>query len=163
MTDRLRSAVYAAEDQWSQALNRGGKVDFHGSVIELPVQRRFGELEAMRAYLDHVTQLPCVIETFGQFPPVTVRARKGQSQAHYESQTQVIAIPLDSTWAARESVVLHELAHHIAMSAAGIERPAHGAEFTSTMCSLVECVLGPEAALLLRASYSALDLPTVMP
>ncbi|MFM8155864.1 MAG: TIGR04338 family metallohydrolase [Actinomycetes bacterium] len=163
MTDRLRSAVYAAEDQWSEALNRGGRVDFHGSIIEVPVQRRFGELGAIQAYLDAVVQLPEVVQAFGSIGAVTVRARKGQTKAHYEPEDQVIAIPLDATWAARESVVLHELTHHIVMSTCASDGPAHGARFTSSMCMLVECVLGPEAALMLRASYSALDLPTVMP
>lgn len=163
MTDRLRSAVYAAEDQWSEALNRGGRVDFHGSIIEVPVQRRFGELGAIQAYLDAVVQLPDVVQAFGSIGAVTVRARKGQMKAHYEPEHQVIAIPLDATWAARESVVLHELTHHIVMNTGAADEPAHGARFTSSMCMLVEGVLGPEAALMLRASYSALDLPTVMP
>jgi putative metallohydrolase (TIGR04338 family) len=162
VTDRLRSAVYAAEDQWAQTMNRGGKVDFHGSMIEIPVQRRFGSLEAIETYLLWVTALPCVVERFGDLAPVAVRARKGQAKAHYEADASVIAIPLDSQWAARESVVLHELAHHIVMSREGAVGPVHGAAFTVTMCALVECALGPEAALMLRASYSALDVPTVM-
>lgn len=163
MTDRLRSTVYAAEDQWSEALNRGGKVDFHGSIIEVPVQRRFGELEAIATYVDWVVSHPRVIEAFGVVAPVSVRARKGQMKAHYEAESQVIAIPLDTAWAARESVVLHELTHHIVMSNHGTDDPAHGPRFTSSMCTLVECTLGPEAALLLRATYSSLDLATVMP
>ena len=163
MTDRLRSTVYAAEDQWSEALNRGGKVDFHGSIIEVPVQRRFGELEAIATYVDWVVSHPRVIEAFGVVAPVSVRARKGQLKAHYEADSRVIAIPIDTAWAARESVVLHELTHHIVMSSHGTDDPAHGPRFTSSMCTLVECTLGPEAALLLRATYSSLDLATVMP
>jgi len=144
-------------------MNRGGKVDFHGSSIEVPVQRRFGSLDAIESYVHWVSQLPCVVERFGVLAPVAVRARKGQAQAHYESSGAVIAIPLDSTWAARESVVLHELAHHIVMTRDGADVPPHGAAFTATMCALVECVLGPESALMLRTSYAGLDLPTVMP
>ncbi len=155
--------MYAAEDQWSEALNRGGKVDFHGSIIEVPVQRRFGELEAIATYVDWVVSHPRVIEAFGVVAPVSVRARKGQLKAHYEAESQVIAIPLDTAWAARESVVLHELTHHIVMSNHGTDDPAHGPRFTASMCMLVECTLGPEAALLLRATYSSLDLATVMP
>ena len=155
--------MYAAEDQWSEALNRGGKVDFHGSIIEVPVQRRFGELEAIATYVDWVVSHPRVIEAFGVVAPVSVRARKGQLKAHYEAEAQVIAIPLDTAWAARESVVLHELTHHIVMSSYGTDDPAHGPRFTASMCTLVECTLGPEAALLLRATYSSLDLATVMP
>ena len=162
MTDRLRSAVYAAEDQWSEMMNRGGKVDFHGSMIEVPVQRRFGSLDAIADYLVWVLRLPAVIETFGALEPVTVRARKGQMKAHYEAGTNVIAIPLDSQWAARESVVLHELSHHIVMSSGGTDDSVHGAAFTITMCTLVECVMGPEASLMLRAAYAGLGLPTVM-
>ena len=40
--DTDRAAVYAAEDQWSAALNRGGVIDFFGSRLQLPVQTRFG-------------------------------------------------------------------------------------------------------------------------
>lgn len=143
-------------------MNRGGTVDFHGSVIEVPVQRRFGDLSAIEAYLSWVLQLPAVVTQFGELAPVGVRARKGQAKAHYEPAEAVIAIPLDTTWAARESVVLHELAHHIVMSRPGSEIDAHGPEFTSTMCALVECVLGPESALILRTSYAELGLATVM-
>jgi len=144
-------------------MNRGGKVDFHGSLIEVPVQRRFGSLEAIEAYVDWAMALPCVVKSFGMLEPVKVRARKGQAKAHYEPQEAVIAIPLDTSWAARESVVLHELAHHIAMTRKGAGGEAHGPAFTATMCALVECALGPEAALMLRASYASLDLLTVMP
>jgi putative metallohydrolase (TIGR04338 family) len=113
--------------------------------------------------VDWVVSHPRVIEAFGVVAPVSVRARKGQMKAHYEAESQVIAIPLDTAWAARESVVLHELTHHIVMSSYGTDDPAHGPRFTSSMCTLVECTLGPEAALLLRATYSSLDLATVMP
>jgi len=144
-------------------MNRGGKVDFHGSLIEVPVQRRFGSLEAIEAYLDWVMALPCVVQRFGSLEPVRVRPRKGRAKAHYEPHEAVIAIPLDASWAARESVVLHELAHHVVMSRDRTGGEAHGPAFTVTMCALVECALGPEAALLLRVSYSSLDLLTVMP
>ena len=163
MIDHLRSAVYSAEDQWSSLMNRGGTVDFHGSSIEVPVQRRFGELGAIETYLAWVVQLPGVTAEFGELRPVTVRERRGQAKAHYEPAEAVIAIPIDTSWAARESVVLHELAHHVVMCTLGTDGMAHGAEFTSTMCTLVECVLGPESALILRTSYAELGLDTVMP
>ena len=46
--DVHRSAVYRAEDQWSATLDRGGVVDFFGSVIDVPEQLRFGALEAVQ-------------------------------------------------------------------------------------------------------------------
>jgi putative metallohydrolase (TIGR04338 family) len=57
-----RSAVYSAEDQWSAVLDRGGVVDFFGSRIDVPQQRRFGDLASVRRYVDAVLALPSVQE-----------------------------------------------------------------------------------------------------
>lgn len=145
--DRDRSAVYAAEDQWSAALDRGGRVDFFGSAIDLPVQLRFGSLEAIATYVGH-----CADRCGVQAP--LVRERRGQRQAHYADG--VIAIPIESGWACRESVVLHEFAHHVA----GAEE-RHGVRFRAVMLDLVESRLGASAALLLRAGYEAQGLVVV--
>lgn len=149
MIDRDRSAVYAAEDVWSAALDRGGALDFFGSHLVLPVQLRFGELAAMQAYVDaHTATVP-------GWGAVTVRARRGQAKAHYDEG--VIAIPLETGWACRESVLLHELAHH------GNRRqsPAHGPDYRRTMLGLVESALGAQAAFLLRACYLSNGLADV--
>ncbi len=143
MTDRDRAAVYAAEDQWSAALDRGGPMDFFGSHLLLPVQRRFGDLTAMQTYIDaRCAEHP----TAG---PVAVRTRQGQTQAHYADG--VIAIPVETTWACRESVLLHEFAHHLNRDADA----HHGARYRAVMHALVESVLGVEAAFLLRTCYDA--------
>ena len=68
--DVHRSAVYRAEDQWSATLDRGGVVDFFGSVIDVPEQLRFGALEAVRTYVDDVV-------AHLKVPPVHVRHRRG--------------------------------------------------------------------------------------
>ncbi|HAN71377.1 MAG TPA: TIGR04338 family metallohydrolase, partial [Actinobacteria bacterium] len=70
----------------------------------------------------------------------------------------VIELPSE-LWAGRESVVLHEVAHHLACSR-GIpsERSSvrwHGAEFRAAMDVVVTAMLGEAAALLLRAGYDA--------
>lgn len=137
--DADRAAVYAAEDQWSSVMDRGGPVDFFGSTLDLAPQLRFGTFDAMSAYVDRlVAVIGC--------EPVTVRHRRGATRAHYSDG--VIAIPSTTTWACRESVVLHELAHHLAGSAHG-----HDLVFRASMLALVERQLGPEAALLLRTGY----------
>lgn len=155
--DSDRSRVYAVEDAWSSVLDRGGAVDFFGSHLHLPVQRRFGDLVAMQAYVDHLMSL-----SGRHLPGVKVRSRQGQRRAHYEASADgagVIAIPLEARWACRESVLLHELAHHAVTCDPGDRSGAwHGQRFREAMCRLVEVALGPEAALLLRAGYQGAGL-----
>lgn len=145
MTDAQRSAVYSAEDQWAAAVDRGGPMDFHGSPIVLPTQRRFAGLVEVGEYVGEV----CGI--VGMTTPM-VRHRRGATRAHYE-QAGVIAIPTDEPWAMRESVVLHELAHHRLSELGGALD--HGPAFTASMLELVDVVLGPEASLVLRTAYAA--------
>lgn len=143
MIDRERAAVYAAEDQWSAALDRGGEIDFFGSHLVLPVQLRFGHLAAMQAYVD----ARCAADP--SLGSVRVRPRRGEARAHYADG--VIAIPMETGWACRESVLLHELAHHVARGT----QPPHGAAFREAMLDLVRGVQGPESALLLRTCYAS--------
>lgn len=142
--DAARARVYAAEDQWSAALDRGGRVDFFGSTLDLRPQLRFGSLEAMAAYVDGVA-----VRVGAR--PVRVRHRRGSTKAHYVDGE--IAIPSQARWACRQSVLLHEFAHHLAGPEHG-----HDAEFRGHMLALVEFELGSAAALLLRAGYEAQGL-----
>lgn len=153
--DTHRAAVYAAEDQWSALLDRGGVVDFFGSRIDVPAQRRFGDVAAVRRYVDGVLATDIVTARFPLAGPVIVRERAGQRSAHYEPATATIAIPMAATWAAREAVVLHEVAHHLACSEdPGVgPQPWHGARYRAVMCGLVAEGVGEPAALLLRAGY----------
>jgi putative metallohydrolase (TIGR04338 family) len=61
-----------------------------------------------------------------------------------------------SGWALRELVILHELAHHLAED---IEI-AHGGAFVDRLLTLVDGIVGPEAALLLRVTM--LDVGVVI-
>jgi len=153
------SAVYAAEDQWSAVLDRGGTVDFFGSRLDVPMQRRFADVASVQAYVDALLARPRVRSAYPSTGPVTVRERSGQGRAHYQPRDAVIALPLRTLWAGRESVVLHELAHHCACSVGVEADPAgvrwHGTEFRSAMDVLVTEALGEPAALLLRAGYDA--------
>lgn len=153
------SAVYSAEEQWSALLDRGGAVDFFGSRMDVPMQRRFADVVSVQSYVDAVLALPGVREAYPEARTVAVRERSGQGKAHYEPVTGVIAIPLRSLWAGREAVVLHELAHHVSCSA-GVPRDRagrrwHGVEFRDAMLTLVTAALGEAAALLLRAGYDS--------
>lgn len=152
--DTARAAVYAAEDQVSAALDRGGSVDFFGSSLTVPQQRRFADIMSIQRYVDHVLDRPEVRRRWPNAGSVRVRERAGTRQAHYEVGRAVLAIPIAGPpprWAGRELVVLHELGHHVAPPAA--DAPAHGPHFTGSVIALVADVLGAEAALLLRAAY----------
>ena len=151
------SAVYGAEHQWSAVLDRGGIVDFHGSHIAVPMQKRFADIPSIQRYVDTVLASAPVRRSYPNAGPVRVRQRRGQGKAHYEPSTATMAIPMDNRAFARESTVLHELAHHLSFSQ-GLPATTsgtrwHGVEFRDTMLFLVNAVLGDEAALLLRAGY----------
>lgn len=162
MTDRdqHRSAVYAAEEQWARQLARGGSIDFFGSPLQLPTERRFADLSSVQAYADAVLALIGVVTRWPGARPVRVRERRGTSRAHYADG--VIAIPLAGVvgerWAARESVVLHEITHHLVAETQPGVAP-HGPEFCADELHLVEVVLGPEAALVLRAAFDGAGVP----
>jgi putative metallohydrolase (TIGR04338 family) len=162
--DRDRSKVYEAEALVRRLIDRSAEfptIEVAGSRITLPVERRFGSVSSVQAYLDAVLAHPQVL---GGWPdraavPVTVRRRRGLGQAHYEFATATIAVPTamsdagGTAWAMRELVVLHELAHHLTGAPTG-SRAAHGREFRSVLLDLVELLVGPELRLLLLVSYS---------
>lgn len=151
--DRGRSAVYAAQDQLARLWDRApGVITIAGSSLTLPVERRFGDLTSVQTYTDKVLALGWVRSEWPLArPTVTVRARRGTRQAHYEYATATMAIPVmgrEATWALRELVILHELAHHL-----GNTPPpdtGHGADFQQRFMALLAGVIGPEAGFIFR-------------
>jgi putative metallohydrolase (TIGR04338 family) len=158
--DQHRSAVYAAEEQWARQLARGGTVDFFGSPLHVPTERRFADIASVQAYVDAVLSLIGVVTQWPGVGRVRVRERAGNRRAHYSGG--IIALPIRGAvgerWAARESVVLHELTHHL-VAHAHPEAVPHGPQFCGEEIRLVEIVLGPEAALLLRAAFDGARVP----
>jgi putative metallohydrolase (TIGR04338 family) len=158
----VSTSVYGAEHQWSAVLDKGGLVNFHGSHVDVPLQKRFADIPSVQRYVDKVLALDSVREKYPNAGPVRVRERTGQTKAHYEPATATMAIPMDNRAFGRESTVLHELAHHLSVSEGLPATPTgtrwHGAEFRGTMLFLVGVVLGEPAALLLRAGYHSSGL-----
>lgn len=156
--DSQRSKVYAAErfvrTLFDRAAEHGsGTVEFFGTQLTLPPEARFGSVESVRRYVRSVLSHPAVRQRWPRVPPLAVRARRGVSAAHYERSAvgAVIAVPeRHTTWALRELVVLHEIAHHLCAEAA---EPAHGPRFVATMCELAGAVMGPEAQHVLGVVY----------
>lgn len=156
--DSQRARVYDAEGlvrrMFDRADERGVRtVELYGSQITLPIERRFASVESVQSYVDRVMGLNWVrAEWVRAGEPVTVRARAGSAAAHYEIDGAILAVPLhagESAWALRELVILHEIAHHLDAAA---DTAPHGPEFCSRYLELVDGIIGPEAALILRTT-----------
>jgi putative metallohydrolase (TIGR04338 family) len=152
VADYQRSKVYAAEQmlrrQMEFAARGARKATVFGSTITLPLEVRFGSIDAVRSYLDQIMQTRWYRDHGFNTEPVKVRRRKGEKFAHYEPDTQTIALHYDgdeSGWAMREIVVLHELTHH---SFSG-----HGPDFAKGLWTMVSNAIGPEVGLLLAEQY----------
>ncbi|MFC8046737.1 TIGR04338 family metallohydrolase [Nocardia sp. NPDC057353] len=154
--DSQRAAVYDAEQLVRGAFERADEfgnrtVEVFGSQLTLPVERRFGSVESVAGYVERVLALNWMRAGWARAGvPVRVRARRGATAAHYEPAGAVLAVPVERGWALRELVVLHEIAHHLAPP--DPSEPAHGPAFCARYLELVDGVVGPEAALLLRSA-----------
>ena len=155
LRDFQRSRVYDAEHLVHRIFDRSAEfpvVGVAGSRLTLPVERKFGSIDAVQRYVESVLTLAWVVSTWERAAaPVYVRERSGGGQAHYQRIGSVMAVPgyrAGSGWALRELVILHELAHHLAPD---IEI-AHGGAFVDRLLTLVDGIVGPEAALLLRVT-----------
>ena len=160
--DAQRARVYRAEDAWGDRLDAArlgaARATVAGSSVLLPAERRLGSLEAAAAYAARVLALPAVVEAFGTVEPPALRTRKGLRAAHWEAPGTV-ALPVPAhgePWALRETVLLHELAHHLGETT-GRSR-GHRPPFPAVVLLLVEAVLGAEAAFALRVEYGEHDV-----
>jgi putative metallohydrolase (TIGR04338 family) len=158
--DAQRSRVYRAEDAWAARLDaarRGAaRATVAGSSVLLPAERRLGSLDAAAGYAARVLALPAVASVVGEVPPPALRVRRGVRAAHWEPPgTLALPVPVHGEpWALRETVLLHELAHHVGETS-GLSR-GHSAPFPALVLLLVEAALGPEAAFALRVDYGRL-------
>ena len=160
--DAQRARVYRAEDAWAARLDAARQgaplATVGGSSVLLPAERRLGSLEAAESYCSRVVALPEVVAAFGEVEPPRLRLRRGARSAHWEPPG-TIALPVPAhgePWALRETVLLHELAHHVAETS-GRAR-GHRPPFPAVVLLLTAAVLGEEAALALRVEYGEHDV-----
>lgn len=163
--DVHRQAVYDAEAQVERLLASAGdgraQVDFFGSTLVVPVERRFGDLAGVQRYVDAVLALDWVTARWPALPPIAVRHRRGAARAVYEPATATIAVPAHTTWAMRETVAIHEIAHHLdrmTPKPQGAES-AHGPTWAAIHLGLLGVAIGPEVTLLLRAGFDGAGVP----
>ena len=154
--DVQRSRVSRAEAAWAARLDaarRGApRAVVAGSSVLLPGERRFGTLEAAEGFCAGVLALPAVAAV-ADVPPPRLRSRRGARRAHWEPPG-TIALPVPphgEPWALRETVLLHELAHHV--GELGGRSRGHAAPFPALVLLLTQAVLGEEAAFALRVDY----------
>ncbi|MFI6171079.1 TIGR04338 family metallohydrolase [Nocardia sp. NPDC051052] len=157
--DTQRAKVYDAEQlvrgMFDRADEHGGRtVELYGSHLTLPIERRFASVDSVQSYADKVLALNWVRGQWDRAgTAVRVRSRAGATAAHYEVDDAVLAVPLHTGsrgWALRELVILHELAHHLEPNVGSVA--PHGPEFCARYLELVDGIIGPEAALVLRAT-----------
>jgi len=157
---KAQSQAYSAEHVVWSVLDKVAAVEepftmtVAGSSMVIPLERRFGTIENIQAYVD----LVCQSVGEGSSAP-RVRARKSIKAAHYSLGE--IAIPTNenqaagkSGWAMREIVVLHELAHHF--DRRNGHHPAsggHGPTFVGTFLGLIRGIMGYETWLLALSSF----------
>ncbi len=158
--DAQRSRVYRAEDAWADRLDaarRGAaSATVAGSRVLLPAERRFGSVDAAASWAARVLRLPEVVAVVGDVPPPVLRIRRGSRAAHWEPPG-TIALPVPAhgePWALRETVLLHELAHHVGETTGRTTR--HAAPFPAVVLLLAQAALGAEAAFVLRVEYGEL-------
>jgi len=144
-----RAEIYAAEEQLQALLVETGRsVVVAGVRVDLPGERRFGDLDEVREYYRAVLTDPAVRDRWPGVEMPVVRARRGSRAAHW--QAGVIALPethIGGQWALREVVALHELAHHLT--------PGHGHDdvFVAAFMELIEILLGPQTRFCLQVAY----------
>jgi putative metallohydrolase (TIGR04338 family) len=153
--DAQRAKVYAAEEfvrtLFDRAAEHGsGSIEFFGAQLTLPPEARFGSVGSVQRYIDDVLALPAVRARWPAVSPLSVRARRAATAAHYENPG-IIAVPdrRSADWAMRELVVLHEIAHHLCDA-----QPPHGPQFVTTFCALAEVVMGAELGYVLRVVFA---------
>lgn len=155
--DAQRSRVYRAEDAWAARLDaaRLGAVlaTVAGSSLVLPGERRLGDLQAASRYAAQVLTLPAVVAAVGVVGPPRLRVRRGVRAAHWEPPgTIALPVPVHGEpWGLRETVLLHELAHHVGETTGTVH--GHRPPFPAVVLLLVGAALGEAAAFALRVDY----------
>ena len=161
MRDFQRQRLYDAEQQVRRQLEfaaAGARtVTVAASTLVLPLEVKFGSLDAAQRYVDGIRSTDSFAAAFPRAAtaPLRLRPRRGDRSAHYEAPGMIaLHQPEHGTgWSLRELVVLHEVAHHAAHHDLPPE-PAHGPHYAGAFVRIVGDALGPETALLLTTAFA---------
>lgn len=162
ISDPDQKATYRAEDRfqrWLAAATPTVTIDVTTYTPE--IEARFVAPADVQRYVNRVlAHLRDGMKDYGgtERQAVHVRSRRGHARAEYGMG--VLSIPsfeAGGSWALRESVVLHELAHHLA----GLSAGGHGATFRATFIRLLEDMGKPVWAELLHLAFASEGLDSV--
>lgn len=155
---RVESIIHDMVDRANAAGDR--TVDLFGSQLQLPEERRFGNLAGVQRYVDSVRELGWVRREWPDRATVHLRVVPRQMKPGRGERLPVLytdgrlSMPGDDLRGSevyrRELIVLHELAHHFAYD---IETSHHGPEFRGVYARLVEDIIGPEMRLLMQLNW----------
>ncbi len=157
LADRHRGAVYWAEDQVARVMaTPSRRVRIAGQILELPPQITLGTIEHAQRFVDQVLAHPDVVSAYPRRGPVTLVPTRGFRKASYRNRAAEgeIRIPQPDSrgrWALAQTVLLHEVAHHLAVGA------GHGREFRAALRELYRLHLGSGAEQLLGHLFAPLD------
>ena len=162
MRDGQRQRVYDAEHQVRRQLELAAAgartVTVAASTIVLPLEVRFGSLDAAQRYTDAVHAGDDFRRRFPRAAgaPLRLRARRGNRAAHYDAPgTIALHEPAHgSGWSLRELVLLHEIAHHAVHHDLPRDIPDHGPGYAGVFVGLVTQTMGPETGLLLTTAFA---------
>jgi len=115
-----------------------------GMELTMPVEYKFGELDHIQKYANAVIRDYNGRHGTRHKKVRVVEGRKSlHRKAYYTHSMARITLPQRDrgSWAWRQVVVLHEIAHHLASC------HGHGVEFARVMLDLLENYVGPQAGL----------------
>ena len=161
MRDSQRQRVYDAEHQVRRQLELAAAgartIRVASSTLVLPLEVRFGSLDAAQRYTDAVRGSDTFRARYPQAAtaPLRLRRRRGDRSAHYEAPGAIALHTPDSGggWSLREMVLLHEIAHH-AVHHDLPPGPDHGPGYAGVLVDLVTQAMGPETGLLLTTAFA---------
>lgn len=161
--DNHKSLVYDAEHELTFIAknNETGSIDFYGQTLELPLPRKFGDLDGVQTFVNKVHGFAPVTGVWSPpGPPPKVAPRSGDKFAHYNRRYNVIAVPphkgSSHSWAMDELVVLHEMSHFFNREN---NEASHGLGFVNCYLHLLETVLHPTWKLLLLRALDQRGVP----
>ena len=147
--DRDASKVYQVEFALQDILDVCSEGDntyrgIAGMQLTMPVEYKVGELDHIQRYANAVIRdYNGRHDTRHKKVRVVEGRRSLHKKAYYTHGMGRITLPQrdSGSWAWRQTVVLHEIAHHLAPC------PGHGVEFAEVMLDLLENYVGLQAGL----------------
>lgn len=155
----------AYQSEWRLQSVLGGEartMELCGSTLTIPEERKFASVETIQRYVDTVLRLPNVRRRWPRVGrDVRVVGTKARPHAHYDPAVREIHVPTHGpvtsiSWAMRETVILHEIAHHL-------EHDGHGPRWRGAFCYLLEDCVAPEAGFMMTVFMSEEGLQLAVP